>query len=121
VPAVSVIEKNQPLLVNYRVKRSVYIVDRLFERGQLRVGPTKGEGARRVEGMWGRHRVYSELPTRRGGLGGELLVRHTGQFRERHYTLRHPTSIMRHPHIVPLPWFIETDTGTSVAMRFGSQ
>jgi type IV secretion system protein VirB9 len=38
-PAMFVIEKNQPLLVNYRVKRSVYIVDRLFERGQLRVGP----------------------------------------------------------------------------------
>ena len=38
-PAVIVIEKSQPLLVNYRVKHSVYIVDRLFEQGQLRVGP----------------------------------------------------------------------------------
>ena len=38
-PAMFVIEKSQPLLVNYRVKHSVYIVDRLFEQGQLRVGP----------------------------------------------------------------------------------
>jgi len=38
-PAMFVLENKQPLLVNYRVKKSVYIVDRLFERGQLRVGP----------------------------------------------------------------------------------
>jgi P-type conjugative transfer protein TrbG len=38
-PAMFVIEKDQPLLVNYRVKQSVYIVDRLFDRGQLRIGP----------------------------------------------------------------------------------
>ncbi len=38
-PALFVLEKNDPLLVNYRVKHSLYIVDRLFERAQLRVGP----------------------------------------------------------------------------------
>jgi P-type conjugative transfer protein TrbG len=37
-PALFVIEDKQPLLVNYRVKQSIYIVDRLFDRGQLRVG-----------------------------------------------------------------------------------
>ena len=37
-PALFVLEKNDPLLVNYRVKRSLYIVDRLFDRAQLRVG-----------------------------------------------------------------------------------
>ena len=34
-----VMEKKDPLLVNYRVKHSIYIVDRLFDRAQLRVGP----------------------------------------------------------------------------------
>ena len=38
-PALFVLEKNDPLLVNYRVKHSLYIVDRLFDRAQLRVGP----------------------------------------------------------------------------------
>lgn len=38
-PAFFVMEKKDPLLVNYRVKQSVYIVDRLFEQAQLRVGP----------------------------------------------------------------------------------
>jgi type IV secretion system protein VirB9 len=37
-PALFVLEKNDPLLVNYRVKHSLYIVDRLFDRAQLRVG-----------------------------------------------------------------------------------
>jgi len=37
-PALFVMEKNDPLLVNYRVKHSFYIVDRLFDRAQLRVG-----------------------------------------------------------------------------------
>jgi type IV secretion system protein VirB9 len=37
-PAMFLIEGHQPLLVNYRVKKSLYIVDRLFDRGQLRVG-----------------------------------------------------------------------------------
>jgi type IV secretory pathway VirB9-like protein len=38
-PALFVMEKKDPLLVNYRVKHSIYIVDRLFDRAQLRVGP----------------------------------------------------------------------------------
>jgi P-type conjugative transfer protein TrbG len=38
-PALFVIEGKTPLLVNYRVKHSIYIVDRLFDRAQLRVGP----------------------------------------------------------------------------------
>ena len=37
-PALFVLEKNDPLLVNYRVKHALYIVDRLFDRAQLRVG-----------------------------------------------------------------------------------
>jgi len=37
-PALFVMEKSDPLLVNYRVKHGLYIVDRLFERAQLRVG-----------------------------------------------------------------------------------
>ncbi len=47
-PAMFVMEKDQPLLVNYRVKQSVYIVDRLFERGQLRVGPKQAVDIRCV-------------------------------------------------------------------------
>lgn len=38
-PAIFVMEGKTPLLVNYRVKRSIYIVDRLFDHAQLRVGP----------------------------------------------------------------------------------
>jgi type IV secretion system protein TrbG len=38
-PAIFVMEGKTPILVNYRVKRSIYIVDRLFDRAQLRVGP----------------------------------------------------------------------------------
>jgi P-type conjugative transfer protein TrbG len=38
-PAIFVMEGKIPILVNYRVKRSIYIVDRLFDRAQLRVGP----------------------------------------------------------------------------------
>jgi len=38
-PAIFVMEGKTPVLVNYRVKRSIYIVDRLFDRAQLRVGP----------------------------------------------------------------------------------
>lgn len=38
-PAIFVMEGKTPLLVNYRVKRSLYIVDRLFDKAQLRVGP----------------------------------------------------------------------------------
>ncbi len=41
-PAFFVIEDgSEPLLVNYRVKGDYYIVDRLFTRGQLRVGTNK--------------------------------------------------------------------------------
>jgi type IV secretory pathway VirB9-like protein len=32
-------EGKTPMLVNYRVKHSLYIVDRLFDRAQLRIGP----------------------------------------------------------------------------------
>ena len=38
-PAIFVMEGKTPILVNYRVKQSIYIVDRLFDRAQLRVGP----------------------------------------------------------------------------------
>jgi type IV secretion system protein TrbG len=38
-PAIFVMEGKTPTLVNYRVKHSIYIVDRLFDRAQLRVGP----------------------------------------------------------------------------------
>ena len=37
-PALFVMEGSDPLLVNYRVKGDFYIVDRLFERAQLRIG-----------------------------------------------------------------------------------
>jgi type IV secretion system protein VirB9 len=37
-PALFVMEGSTPLLVNYRVKGDYYIVDRLFEHAQLRVG-----------------------------------------------------------------------------------
>jgi type IV secretion system protein VirB9 len=38
-PAIFVMEGKTPMLVNYRVKHSLYIVDRLFDRAQLRIGP----------------------------------------------------------------------------------
>lgn len=39
-PALFVIEEDgEPQLVNYRVKGSYYIVDRIFDRAELRVGP----------------------------------------------------------------------------------
>jgi len=38
-PAIFVMEGKTPMLVNYRVKHSIYIVDRLFDRAQLRIGP----------------------------------------------------------------------------------
>ena len=37
-PAIFVMEEKSPILVNFRVKQSLYIVDRLFDRAQLRVG-----------------------------------------------------------------------------------
>jgi len=38
-PAIFVMDGKTPMLVNYRVKHSIYIVDRLFDRAQLRIGP----------------------------------------------------------------------------------
>jgi type IV secretion system protein VirB9 len=38
-PAIFVMEGKTPMLVNFRVKHSLYIVDRLFDRAQLRIGP----------------------------------------------------------------------------------
>jgi type IV secretion system protein TrbG len=38
-PAIFVMDGKTPQLVNFRVKHSIYIVDRLFERAQLRIGP----------------------------------------------------------------------------------
>ena len=38
-PAIFVMEGKTPILVNFRIKHSIYIVDRLFDRAQLRVGP----------------------------------------------------------------------------------
>ncbi len=40
-PALFIVESDEPMLVNYRVKGDYYIVDRLFERAELRVGPKK--------------------------------------------------------------------------------
>lgn len=41
-PALFLLEDgSEPLLVNYRVKGDYYIVDRLFERAELRVGPKR--------------------------------------------------------------------------------
>lgn len=41
-PALFLLEDDgEPLLTNYRVKGDYYIVDRLFEKAELRVGPTK--------------------------------------------------------------------------------
>jgi type IV secretion system protein VirB9 len=38
-PAIFVMDGKTPLLVNFRVKHSIYIVDRLFDKAQLRIGP----------------------------------------------------------------------------------
>jgi P-type conjugative transfer protein TrbG len=40
-PALFVVEDDEPLLVNYRVKGDYYIVDRLFDQAELRVGTKK--------------------------------------------------------------------------------
>jgi P-type conjugative transfer protein TrbG len=40
-PALFIIEDDQPMLVNYRVKNNYYIVDRLFEQAELRIGTKK--------------------------------------------------------------------------------
>jgi type IV secretion system protein TrbG len=38
-PAIFVMDGKTAILVNYRVKHSLYIVDRLFDKAQLRIGP----------------------------------------------------------------------------------
>ena len=38
-PAIFVMDGKTPLLVNFRIKHSIYIVDRLFDKAQLRIGP----------------------------------------------------------------------------------
>jgi type IV secretion system protein TrbG len=38
-PAIFVMDGKTPILVNFRVKHSLYIVDRLFDKAQLRIGP----------------------------------------------------------------------------------
>jgi type IV secretion system protein VirB9 len=49
-PALFVMEdKKTPLLVNYRVRGDYYIVDRLFEHAQLRVGANQVVDVDRVE------------------------------------------------------------------------
>ncbi len=37
-PAIFVMQKSTPMLVNFRVKHSIYIVDRLFDHAELRTG-----------------------------------------------------------------------------------
>ena len=37
-PPLFVIEDNEPVLVNYRLKDGSYIVDRLFDEAELRIG-----------------------------------------------------------------------------------
>jgi len=48
---------DEPLLTNYRVKGDFYVVDRLFERAQLRIGAEKSveiESVRYVPSFWDR-------------------------------------------------------------------
>jgi type IV secretion system protein VirB9 len=51
-PALLVIEDGKPLLVNYRVKDRLYIVDRLFANAQLRVGDKHIDVERCTEHAW---------------------------------------------------------------------
>lgn len=51
-PALFVIEDGKPLLVNYRVKDRLYVVDRLFENAQLRVGDKHVDVERCGERSW---------------------------------------------------------------------
>jgi len=51
-PALVVIEDGKPLLVNYRVKDRLYIVDRLFANAQLRVGDKHIDVERCAEHAW---------------------------------------------------------------------
>jgi type IV secretion system protein VirB9 len=51
-PALFVIEDGKPLLVNYRVKDRLYIVDRLFAKAQLRVGDKQIDVERCGDKAW---------------------------------------------------------------------
>ena len=51
-PALFVMEDGRPLLVNYRVKDRLYIVDRLFTQAQLRVGDKHIDIERCGEHTW---------------------------------------------------------------------
>ena len=51
-PALFVMEDGKPLLVNYRIKRRLYIVDRLFADAQLRVGGRQVEIERCTAHTW---------------------------------------------------------------------
>ncbi len=51
-PALFVIEDGKPLLVNYRVKDRLYVVDRLFANAQLRVGDRHIDVERCGERAW---------------------------------------------------------------------
>jgi type IV secretion system protein VirB9 len=51
-PAFFVIEDGKPLLVNYRVKDRLYIVDRLFANAQLRVGDKQIDVERCAAHAW---------------------------------------------------------------------
>jgi len=55
-PVLFVLDGNEPTLVNYRVKGDFYIVDRLFDKAQLRVGADKQVNIRRKSsgGFWKR-------------------------------------------------------------------
>ncbi|GAF89999.1 unnamed protein product, partial [marine sediment metagenome] len=51
-PALFVIEDGKPLLVNYRIKDRLYVVDRLFANAQLRVGDKRVDVERCGERAW---------------------------------------------------------------------
>jgi type IV secretion system protein VirB9 len=51
-PALFVMEDGKPLLVNYRIKQRLYIVDRLFADAQLRVGDRQVEIERCTAHTW---------------------------------------------------------------------
>ncbi|HEX7934838.1 MAG TPA: P-type conjugative transfer protein TrbG [Paraburkholderia sp.] len=51
-PALFVIEEGKPLLVNYRIKDRLYIVDRLFAKAQLRVGDKQIDVERCGDRAW---------------------------------------------------------------------
>jgi len=53
-PAIFVMDGKTPLLVNFRVKHSIYIIDRLFDKAQLRIGPKTAVDIRCVHQLAGR-------------------------------------------------------------------